>query len=97
MSDRVRRRVTVRGRVQGVWFRESTRLAAERAGVTGWVRNLPDGTVEAAFEGTPAAVEELVAFCRFGPKAAQVAGVEVAAEQPIGETGFTVLPTPQPD
>jgi acylphosphatase len=80
----------IEGRVQGVWFRESTRLEAEAAGVTGWVRNLPDGRVEAVFEGEPAAVERLVRWVRRGPERAQVTGVELADEPPLGERGFRV-------
>lgn len=94
MRDRVRRRVIVRGRVQGVWFRESTRQEAEQAGVAGWVRNLPDGTVEAAFEGDPAAVERVLAFCRVGPSAAEVTGVEVRDEPVVDEVAFEVRATP---
>lgn len=90
MSGVRRARVRVRGRVQGVFFRESTRRAALDAGVAGYVRNLPDGSVEAAFEGTPDAVERLVAFARSGPPDAEVRDVEVADEPPEGVTGFSV-------
>jgi len=69
---RVRKRVLVSGRVQGVWFRESTRRQAVELGLTGWVRNLPDGRVEAEFEGTPDAVAQALDFVRVGPKFAQV-------------------------
>jgi acylphosphatase len=86
----VARRVIVHGRVQGVWFRESTRREAERRRVAGWVRNVPDGTVEAWFEGDEAAVDELVAWVHRGPPAAQVERVEVADERPAGEAGFRV-------
>jgi acylphosphatase len=94
MSDRVRRRVIVRGRVQGVWFRESTRQEAETAGVAGWVRNLPDGTVEAVFEGDAAAVERVLAFCRVGPSAAQVTALDVHEEAVVNDVAFEVRPTP---
>lgn len=94
MSGRVRRHVIVRGRVQGVWFRESTRQEAAKAGVDGWVRNLPDDTVEAAFEGLPEAVEQVLTFCRVGPPAAEVASIEVREEPLVGEVGFEVRPTP---
>jgi acylphosphatase len=67
----------VSGRVQGVWFRESTRRRAEELGVAGWVRNLPDGRVEALFEGPPAAVESALAFVREGPPLARVEGASV--------------------
>jgi acylphosphatase len=68
--------------VQGVGFRAATRSRAEARGVAGWVRNLPDGSVEAAFEGDPAAVEALVEFCRAGPRFARVERVEVFEEAP---------------
>jgi acylphosphatase len=77
-----RKRVVVSGRVQGVFFRDTVRRRAEAAGVTGWIRNTPDGTVEAVFEGEPEAVEELVEFCRHGPSRAEVASVEVEEEPP---------------
>ena len=87
---RARKRVVVTGRVQGVFFRDSTRQRAESAGVAGWVRNTPDGSVEAVFEGDPTAVEELVEFCRRGPSRAEVEKVEVEEEQPDGLSGFDV-------
>jgi acylphosphatase len=86
----VRRRVVVHGIVQGVWFRDSTRQQALRVGVAGWVRNRPDGTVEAVFEGSPAAVEQLVSFTRSGPPHAHVAKLEVSDEPPQGLTAFEV-------
>jgi len=76
--------------VQGVFFRQEARRAAARTGVGGWVRNLPDGRVEAVFEGPRPAVESLVEWCRVGPPAAQVAGVEVRWEAPAGEGRFSV-------
>jgi acylphosphatase len=85
-----RARVRVRGRVQGVFFRESIRRAALEEGVAGYVRNLPDGSVEAAFEGAPDAVERLVAFARSGPPDADVREVEIAEEPPEGASGFSV-------
>jgi acylphosphatase len=84
----IRRRVTVRGRVQGVFFRETVRRRALSARVTGWIRNNPDGTVEAVFEGEPHAVERLVDFCREGPRGARVEWVDVVSEEPEGVTGF---------
>lgn len=84
-------RVLVSGKVQGVWFRESTRQEAERLGVHGWVRNLPDGRVEGLFTGPSAAVDALVAWCHRGPPAAQVAGVVATPEPGPAETGFRVL------
>ena len=86
----VRRRVVAHGRVQGVFFRDSTREEAERRGVNGWVRNTPKGTVEAVFEGTADAVDAMTAWCRIGPPQARVADVEVADEDPQGEHGFAV-------
>ena len=86
----VRRRVVVTGRVQGVWFRESCRREAAAAGVTGWVRNAADGSVEAVLEGEPEPVERVLAWMRVGPTHAIVANVEVHPEPPVGETGFAV-------
>ncbi|HKE11824.1 MAG TPA: acylphosphatase [Myxococcota bacterium] len=86
----VRRRLIVRGRVQGVAFRYATREKARALGVDGWVRNLPDGSVEAVLEGAPRLVEALAAFCRIGPPAAQVERVEEHAEEPEGMQGFVV-------
>jgi acylphosphatase len=83
-------RVRVRGRVQGVFFRDSLRRAAGAVGVAGYARNLPDGSVEAAFEGSPEAVDRLVAFARTGPPDAEVREVEVAEEPPEGVRGFAV-------
>lgn len=85
-----RYRVTVSGRVQGVWYRESCRRIAEDAGVSGWVRNNPDGTVEAALEGEEHAVDKVVAWMRSGPPRAYVTDVSVRAEEPRGEQGFFV-------
>jgi acylphosphatase len=83
-------RVRVKGRVQGVFFRESTRQEASRLGVHGWIRNLPDGSVEGVFQGPPAAVDELVAWCRRGPSAARVEDLAVE-EEPLGErTAFEI-------
>jgi acylphosphatase len=86
----IRRRVTAHGRVQGVFFRDSTREEAERRGVTGTVRNTDEGTVEAVFEGDEEAVEALVEFCRSGPGSADVERVDVEDEEPQGEEGFEV-------
>ena len=91
----VRYRVLVSGRVQGVYFRDTCwRLAVER-GVRGWVRNLPDGRVEAVFEGPPDDVQRLVDWARHGPRAAVVAGVSVQAEQPEGLAAFQIRATPR--
>jgi acylphosphatase len=89
-ADKIRRRVVVHGRVQGVFFRDSTRREAAGAGVAGWVRNRPDGTVEAVFEGPPEAVERMVAFAYEGPRGADVADVEQREEEPEGLNGFAV-------
>jgi len=90
VSDTVARRVVVHGTVQAVFFRETTRKTAESHGVTGWVRNRGDGTVEALFEGAPDAVEALVAFAREGPNAAKVDRVDVEDAAPEGHDGFAV-------
>lgn len=88
--ETVRSRVVVEGRVQGVWFRESTRREAEAAGVTGWVRNLPDGRVEAVFEGEPARVAHMVEWSRRGPERALVTYLEEYSEAVEGYPGFVV-------
>lgn len=80
----------VRGRVQGVFFRAETRSRAVSLGLGGWVRNNPDGTVEAAFEGERERVESMVEWCRRGPTLAQVEDVEVTWVEPQAEAGFTV-------
>jgi acylphosphatase len=86
----IRRRVIVHGRVQGVFFRDSTREAAQREGVAGSASNRGDGTVEVVLEGPPGAVERVIAFCREGPDSARVADVEVVTEAPDGLTSFDV-------
>lgn len=80
----VRAQVKISGRVQGVWFRQSTREEATRLGVSGWCRNCPDGTVEALFEGDKDAVTALLAWCRRGPQLARVTDVVVEWQQPTG-------------
>ena len=87
---RVRYRVIVRGFVQGVWFRESCRRLATELGLSGWVRNRADGTVEAHFEGREADVARAVAWCRSGPPAAEVTGVDATPEEPEDALGFQV-------
>ena len=89
-EQRIRRRVVVSGRVQGVAFRASTRAEARRHGVEGWVRNRADGRVEAVFEGAAEGVATLVDWCRAGPRFARVEGVEVREETPEGLAGFEV-------
>ena len=78
------------GRVQGVFFRDSARSEAERAGVAGWVRNRGDGTVEAVFEGDEGAVERLVDFCRQDPGSSHVEAVEVLEEPAEGLQTFEI-------
>lgn len=82
--------MVVRGRVQGVFFRDTTRRRAESAGVGGWVTNRPDGAVEAVFEGEPEDVEQLIEFCRKGPSRAEVESAEATEEDPEGLVGFEV-------
>ncbi|MGW1886562.1 acylphosphatase [Streptomyces sp. NPDC001970] len=90
----VRKRVVVTGRVQGVFYRDTCRRVAQEYGVSGWVRNLEDGSVMAVFEGEPDAVETLVRWARQGPPAAVVEGVEVSEEEPEGlGGGFEVRST----
>jgi acylphosphatase len=86
----IRRRVIVHGRVQGVFFRDTTRRMAHSRGVAGWARNRPDGAVEAAFEGEEEAVESMLRFCRRGPERAEVERVEEFDEPPEGLEGFRV-------
>ena len=86
----IRRRVVVHGRVQGVFFRDSTERQARSRGVAGWVRNRDDGTVEAVFEGEPEAVDALVDFARSGPSRAEVRRVDVKEEGPEGLGSFEV-------
>lgn len=88
----ITRRLLITGRVQGVWYRESMRQRAEELGVTGWVRNRPDGSVEAVVRGSDDAVASLIAWSRVGPPAAQVAGVAVS-EAEGSFTGFERLPS----
>ena len=89
-DDRQRAHVFVTGRVQGVFFRATTREEAESVGADGWVRNLDDGRVEAVFEGTEAQVTEMVEFCHEGSPAATVDTVDVEHEAPEGLSGFEV-------
>lgn len=82
--------VTVSGDVQGVGYRYTMQHVAQRSGVTGWVRNLRDGRVEAEVEGPDAAVDEVLAWMAEGPPGAHVSGAQVADTAPAGDTGFTV-------
>ena len=89
-SPPVARRVVVRGRVQGVFFRDSARRAAGSRGVRGWVRNREDGAVEAWFEGDADAVEAMIAWTRSGPSRAEVSAVDVEEVAPGGLDGFEI-------
>ncbi len=89
-EDVIRRRVTVEGRVQGVFFRDSTRDHAERHGVAGWVSNRPDGGVEVVLEGARDRVEQVLRFLESGPPRASVERVDVQDEEPEGLSGFQV-------
>lgn len=85
----VRRRLTVSGRVQGVFYRESLRRLAVEKGVAGWARNTRDG-LDAVLEGPKPVVDELITWCRTGPPHAVVIHVQVAEEQPTGDADFRV-------
>ena len=87
----IRRRVLVRGRVQGVFFRDTCRREARARGVSGWVTNTDDGAVEAVFEGEPDAVRQMVEWARHGPSQADVRIIEVREEPVQGERGFEVV------
>ncbi len=90
-TEKVRAHVIITGRVQGVFFRANTVRAAERCGVSGWVRNRRDETVEAVFEGEPSRVEEVLAWCRKGDPPADVKDVHVKWEDYAGEyVGFSI-------
>lgn len=87
----ISRRVLISGRVQGVWFRACTKDAAEDAGVKGWVRNLPDGKVEALFQGDEARVQRAVDWCRKGSPGSRVEHVVVFKEEPSPDLhGFEI-------
>ena len=86
----IARRVVISGRVQGVFFRDSLRMQAERAGVCGWARNAADGTVEALLEGDAGAVERVVHWCRSGPDRARVDDVAVHDAEPSRARGFEI-------
>jgi acylphosphatase len=86
----IRRRIIVRGFVQGVFFRDTLRRSAERLGVSGWARNNRDGTVEAVFEGEREAVELMLELSREGPRGARVDAIETTDEAPEGLTGFSI-------
>jgi acylphosphatase len=81
MTEKVTRRLAIHGRVQGVWYRESMRREAERLGVTGWVRNRPDGSVEAVVQGDVEAIEAITVWARRGPEHASVERLDVGAAE----------------
>ncbi len=87
------KRLTISGRVHGVGFRAWMLERAAELGLSGWVRNRRDGTVEVLVDGDTAAVEELVRACRRGPRAAEVTAIDEALAEPAAEPGFRVLPT----
>jgi acylphosphatase len=90
-GDREQAHVYVSGQVQGVFFRDSTREKAEQLGLTGWVKNLPDGRVEALFEGPSEKVREMVRWCKEGPSHAEVEDVDAEFEASQGSlTSFEV-------
>lgn len=90
MSTDIARKVVISGRVQGVFFRDTMRRKARSQGVSGWVSNRPDGTVQAHLEGPPDAVAELVLWCRSGPRGAEVEDLEVTVAEPEGAGGFSI-------
>ena len=92
MSAAARAHVVVTGLVQGVCFRAEAECRARSLGVAGWVRNRPDGSVEAVFEGDVERVESMVDWCRRGPSGARVDGVRVDSDEPRGERDFAVRP-----
>ncbi|HLJ66677.1 MAG TPA: acylphosphatase [Chloroflexota bacterium] len=91
IDGRARYRVTIRGRVQGVSFRYYARQRATALGLSGWVRNRPDGTVEAVVEGDDEAVRRFLSWARSGPSLAEVTGVDLEPEEPRNEdSGFVI-------
>lgn len=90
MSALKRMHVFISGKVQGVWFRASTKRVADELGLKGWVRNLPDGRVEAVFEGRPEAVAKALEWCHTGPPGAVVTSVEVREEPVEGLSDFRI-------
>ena len=90
LHERIRAHVLITGRVQGVGYRFSTREQAEELGVKGWVRNLPDGRVEAVFEANEDVVKEMINWCRIGPRGASVKDVAVEYKAPEGLQKFEI-------
>lgn len=93
VDDRKAVHLLIKGRVQGVGYRDWTRMKARMAGLDGWVRNLSTGEVEAVVAGPPGAVENLLAACRIGPPSARVVDMEVTEAEAPSEPGFRKLPT----
>jgi acylphosphatase len=89
-GEPIRRRAVVHGRVQGVFFRDTARQRARGLGLSGWIRNRPDGTVEAVIEGEPQAVQEMLRELRVGPPRARVDRLDVTEEPPEGLSGFQI-------
>ncbi len=89
-EDIIACQLIVRGRVQGVFFRDSVRREAQRRGVAGWAANRADGSVEVVLEGRAPDVRELVSYCQRGPRRAEVTGVEVRDRSPQGLRGFEI-------
>ena len=91
MNSNIRAHIRVTGRVQGVFFRQTTAEEARRIGVLGWVRNISDGDVEAVIEGDREKVDRLIDWCRHGPQAARVDDMKIAWESATGEfTSFSI-------
>ncbi len=93
MSEPIARRLVIHGRVQGVWFRESMRIEAEALGVTGWVRNCINGSVEAFVQGRPEAVRAMIGWAHRGPDRAEVTRVEETEEPAGSHARFEKHPT----
>lgn len=83
-------RATINGKVQGVWYRAWTGKTATGYGLNGWVRNLPDGRVEAVFSGSATAVDAMLVACAEGPPMARVSGIETVEEVPPSDLGFSI-------
>ena len=90
-QSRVRVIARITGTVQGVKYRATAQREAHRRGLTGWVRNEPDGTVLIDIEGDPAAVDTFLTWCAEGPPGARVATVETTAATPVGYEEFAIL------
>jgi acylphosphatase len=90
MDDTIACELTVTGRVQGVFFRDSVRREAQRRGVAGWAENRPDGTVKVVLEGPSGAVGEVISYCARGPRGAQVSDLRRSERPPQGLSGFQI-------